>query len=95
MVRDEWGFVWQLFGLAKHSIVASLGDLVPQGRVLGASRIRSRDVVLRPSFSERDNSTARPFVEQRRVQTAPGWDIEILVDFEFDAFQLHSQSLQG
>ncbi|KAE8214582.1 hypothetical protein CF327_g2055 [Tilletia walkeri] len=38
MVRDEWGFVWQFFRLAKHSITVTPGDLVPQGHVLGAIR---------------------------------------------------------
>ncbi|KAK0566613.1 hypothetical protein OC861_003136 [Tilletia horrida] len=38
MIRDEWGFVWQLFRLAKHTITVQPGDLVPQGHVLGSIR---------------------------------------------------------
>ncbi|KAK0521409.1 hypothetical protein OC834_006679 [Tilletia horrida] len=38
MVRDQWGFVWQFFRLAKDSITVTPGDLIPQGHVLGAIR---------------------------------------------------------
>ncbi|KAL9939370.1 hypothetical protein V8E36_002183 [Tilletia maclaganii] len=36
MIRDEWGFVWQLFRLAKHSISVAPGDLIPQGHIIGS-----------------------------------------------------------